>query len=255
MPAPRSSRSPRFAVLATAVVASAAVVVTAGPATLAAADRLITGKDVADHSLGSKDLAPNAVRSTTIRKNAVQGSDILDGTITAEDLDADLQGLVGPAGPTGPGGPAGPAGPAGKDGAPGPATPDGVATWTVHHEANGDTAFTKTSADTVPAGALIEALAYTFDGDFSSCESMTAFASFSLVPSNQVLLNAPTSGSSPMMNASIIQTVGPDPTSLKFTTSCRTGGIPGTALPIPSFDASVTFQWTVRDTTPTRSFN
>jgi hypothetical protein len=256
MPAPRSSRLPRLATLATAVVASAALVVTAGPATLAAADRLITGKDVADRSIGSKDLAPNAVRSTTIRKNAVQGSDILDGTITAEDLHAGLQGVVGPAGPAGPAGKDGLNGKDGAAGAPGPAKPDGVATWSVHHEVNGATTFTRTSSDTVPAGALIEPLAYTFEGDFSTCDGVApGFFSFSLGPNGQVLLTAPTNGSSAFQSNAIVQTLSADPSTLKLTTSCSTGGMPGTALPVPSFDASLTFQWTVRDTTPTRSFN
>ena len=259
MTARRSSRLPKLASLATAAVASAALLVTAGPATLAVADRLITGSDVADRSIGSKDLAPNAVRSTTIRKNAVQGSDIRNGTITAEDLHASLQGVLAPAGVAGPAGPAGatgPAGPTGPAGASGAAKPDGVATWAVHYEANGDTTFTRTSADTVPAGALIEPLAYTVDGDFSTCDAMfPSMVNFSLVPTGQSLLTAPTNGSSTFQNVTIVQTVSADPSSLKFTTSCTTGGMPGTPLPVPSFDASLTFQWTVRDTTPTRSFN
>lgn len=251
MTAPRASRLPALALVTTAVAAAAVLVVSAGPSALAAAERLITGKDVADHSIGSKDLAPDAVRSKTIRKDAVTSRDIRNGTITAEDLDAGLQGVVGPAGP------AGANGKDGVDGAPGPAgqaEPDGVATWTIHHEANGDTSVARQSSDTIPAGALIEPLAYTVEGDFSSC---TGFIGKSLqfhVMDGTPLLHV--FGDS--VSASVVQTVRPSPSRLTFTSSCMAadaGSPMGYPAQVPSFDASLTFQWTVRDTTPTQSFN
>ncbi|WP_297734256.1 hypothetical protein [Nocardioides sp.] len=49
--------------------------------------------------------------------------------------------------------------------------PDGVATWSVHHVQDSNTSITRVSGDKVPAGALVEPLAYTFSGDFSSCTS------------------------------------------------------------------------------------
>ncbi|HXH78572.1 collagen-like protein [Nocardioides sp.] len=251
MTAPRSSRLPELAVLATTAIASAALVVTAGPATLAAADRLITGQDIADRSIGAKDLGKDSVRSKTIRKNAVQGSDILDGTITAEDLAAGLRGVVGPTGATGAPGKDGAAGVAGP---PGQGKPTGVATWRIHHQANGATSFSKDSTDTVPAGALVEPLAYTFTGDFSSCTGSKGGGrngQFSLVNvSGLVSINDTTATAQP------VQSLSSAPSALRFTTSCITGGGDvGTPGPIPSFDASLTFQWTVRDTTPTRSFS
>ena len=248
MTAPRSLRLPKLAVLATTAIASAALVVTAGPATLAAADRLITGQDIADRSIGAKDLAKDSVRSKTIRANAVQGSDIRNGTITAEDLAAGLRGVVGPTGATGaPGkdGAAGVAGPAGQG------KPTGVATWRIHHQANGGTSFLQASTDTMPAGALIEPLAYTFTGDFSSCTTWGRTGRFALVNGSPLVDISDTTAT-----ASPVQSLSSAPTALRFTTSCVSGSKDlQTELPIPSFDASLTFQWTVRDTTPTRSFS
>lgn len=57
--------------MTTAVAAAAVLVVSAGPSALAAAERLITGTDVADHSIRGRPLASDAVGSTTIRKGAV----------------------------------------------------------------------------------------------------------------------------------------------------------------------------------------
>lgn len=262
MTAPRFSRLPKIAAVATTLAASAVLALGAGPTALAAANQLITGNDIANHSVGHHDLASGAVRSKAIHKNAVKSSDIRDGTITAADLDAGMAGVVGPAGPAGLNGKDGVDGKNGLNGAPGvpgvagpsgQAKPDAVVTWNVHHTADGTTSVTTTSNDSVPAGALIEPLAYTFNGDFSSCSGFFGNGpTVNLVNGGGQLLNVMSGNPT----ATLVQSVKTTPAALVLNASCTayTGGM-FQQLPVPTFDVSLTFQWTVRDTTPTRSFN
>ncbi len=159
------------------IVVSSVLVLLAAGTTGAAAQRLITGTDIADASVSGKD----------IKNGSLSGSDVRDGSITVSDLatkPAGVPGPQGPAGATGASGAIGPAGPAGPEGARGPAGtdgggPDAVRTWTAHFTANGskgggswyDPVILVTSATSIPAGTRVEDLGFTVSGDFSTCRS------------------------------------------------------------------------------------
>ena len=81
------------------VVASALVLVAAGT-TGAAAQRLITGSDIADASVSGRD----------IKNGSLSGSDVRDGSITVSDLATKPAGIPGSQGPADRPGPPGPPG-------------------------------------------------------------------------------------------------------------------------------------------------
>ena len=254
-------RSARFRLptrrsIVTIVVASAfggLTAATLGPAAVATAGDLVGSKDIRNGSIVGRDLKDGSVRSRDIR----------NGSIQAADLDAGVRGIVGPVGPvgargdrgvTGPQGDPGQPGQPGQPGLPGPAgqQADGVATWTVHHDADGQGTVQLSSVDTIPAGALVEPLDASLVGDFSSCYPMGSGATFSLTNAEQLVWfglsggHVPTNGSS-----GHVQFGGP--TTLTFQTSCRDSNY--NLLPLPTLDATLTFQWTVADATPTTTFN
>ena len=105
------------------------------------------------------------------------------------------------------------------------------------------------SNDTIPAGALVEPLDYSLDGDFSACpyDGYVTFAVgggslFALTAHGQQVTAIGT-------DVHLVQAAAP----VTVNMYCS-GGMMGGA-PLPTFDASITFQWTVRDMTPTRPFN
>ena len=89
------------------VVVSSALALAAAGTTGAAAQRLITGTDIADASVTGKD----------IKNGSLSGGDVRDGSITVSDLATKPAGIPGPQGPAGATGANGPAGPAGPQGA------------------------------------------------------------------------------------------------------------------------------------------
>ena len=213
------------------------------------------------------------MRGRTIRKGAVRGSDIRNGTITAAGPRRRRRGrssarpAPAPRAPPGPppgrragkdgvNGKDGKDGKDGADGAPGlpgdATTPDAVATWTVHHGANGQTSITARSDDTIPAGAFFEPISVEVAGDLSSCPYLTGLFTPDGVYPNAV--NFGRAGSSMTVEGTGLTSVNiGSPKKLMTQISCSDGGFG--SLPLPTFDATFTFQWTVRDTTPTRAFN
>lgn len=85
------------------VIAIAALMLLVAMAGSAAADALITGRQIKDGTVTGKDL----------RDGTVAGVDVKDGSLSPRDFSGSLEGPPGPAGPTGAPGPQGPAGPQG----------------------------------------------------------------------------------------------------------------------------------------------
>ena len=166
-------RLPTRTSIVTIVVASAfggLTAATLGPAAVASAGDLVGSKDIRNGSIVGRDLKDGSVRSRDIR----------NGSIQAADLDAGVRGIVGPVGPVGARGDRGVTGPQGDPGQPGqPGLPgpagrqaDGVATWSVHHDADGQGTLQLSSVDTIPAGAVVEPIDASLVGDFSACYQM-----------------------------------------------------------------------------------
>ena len=247
-------RLPTRTSIVTIVVASAfggLTAATLGPAAVASAGDLVGSKDIRNGSIVGRDLKDGSVRSRDIR----------NGSIQAADLDAGVRGIVGPVGPVGARGDRGVAGPQGDPGQPGqPGQPgpagqqaDGVATWTVHHDADGQGTLQLSSVDTIPAGAVVEPIDASLVGDFSACGGQMYSSAVFILTGREQLVWFSLSGGHVPTNGSSGRVQFGGPTTLTFQTSCRDGS--ANLLPLPSFDATLTFQWTVADATPTTTFN
>jgi hypothetical protein len=107
---------------------SAKAVLVAGALTLtlvvgatsgAVAGKLITSKDIKNHSIGSSDLADNSVEHRNIAPGAVSWTKSLSPAARKQIEALASTGAIGPMGPQGETGPAGPAGPTGARGSDG----------------------------------------------------------------------------------------------------------------------------------------
>jgi hypothetical protein len=249
-------RSPRFRMPARRVITASAVafalgglsLAAVGPTAVAAAGNLIGSADIQNDSIVSRDIKNGTIIGRDLRNGSVRGKDIQDGSITAADLDADLdaglgaglQGVVGPAGPKGDRGPAG-------------RQADGVATWTVHHDADGQSSVHLQSVDTIPAGASVEPLDATVTGDFSGCNPYYGRGAFSQTRGGGLASFTYGTVDPSMSNAASGGVVFGGPTRLTFDATCL--DMYPAPTPLPTFDATITFQWTVLDATPTTTFN
>jgi hypothetical protein len=68
------------------VVALLALVAALGGGSYAA--KLITGKDIKNHSIASKDVKKNAIKSNLVKNSSLTGKDVKDGSLGAGDLAA-----------------------------------------------------------------------------------------------------------------------------------------------------------------------
>ncbi len=229
----RKTRKAHIA-LAIGIVGAATLVIVGPGSTAAMAGRLI----------GSAAIKNNAVRSIDLRNGTVQGVDVRDGSLTAADFSGTMRGATGPAGKPGPPGPAGSGGGRG---------PDSIVAWDVHHDPgpSNPSSVVLTSTDFVPAGTQIEALKLSVD-DFASC----TYGSLSIVAgAGQILGSTSWTGSSQTWTLADLPGGGVitvDSTPLTLNASC-TAFMAG--QPVPAFDASVTFAFTARSSTPTATFN
>jgi hypothetical protein len=273
----RSSRLVRLAPAAVAVTVSSALILSVGPGAVAGAARVVTGHDIADRSVKGRDLARDAIGSRHLRDRSVKGRHVKaasigsralrDGAITRQDLAPALRQTLDQA-----------AGGAGSAPAPGPAaaatqtppTTSGpastasnvdeweVATWTFSRAGDGSTSFQRTSADSLPAHAVVEALALDVTGDLSACDDY--MSSLDVRTASGTMAGV---ASYRMSNGSVglYQTrLAAAPTQLRVAGECwlQDGVTPPMGSrrePLPDVTVTLTFRWTVPDRTTTRSFD
>ncbi len=214
----------------------------------AAADRLMTGRDIKDGSIKNQDIARGDLKLDRFRPAA------LEALLQSIESQVGPQGPAGQPGPAGVQGPKGDTGPAGAQGPQGPAGTSGgasvppVYTWTVSYTGDGvnnglagdvlDMAPLKFSNSTLPVRSRVTALSLELlSGDFSSC---TDGAEVRLFPGFGSLNGIGQSNE----RLGLGQFIPSVPTRLSIGAECigpLSLPFPERFLPIPSFTARVTF--------------
>jgi hypothetical protein len=200
----------------------------------------------------------------------VTSRDIKDGTIKTSDLSAPVKKALakpGRQGPTGPSGISGAPGPRGEAGPQGPAGPGGgvdkVYTWTTTYTGDGEQTglddnyaevVLGTSTQTIPAFTAVQGLDFqVVSGDFSTCTRGRMIYLTVRPETGGASVISSESGYLPSLARAIFRT----PTHLTFSASCTGDGATyqDRVRPLPSFTVKFTFSTSALSTTPTATFD